>query len=96
MKKKIAKADPKPKTVSFEEGGDDVTFNHVMKDFTCVIGAMPHISREKRDACYMKASVHANTQTPVAFYVGSIFVEVPPASPKKDTVMPNFITPPRW
>ena len=67
-----------------------------MKDITCVVGAMPHISQKERHACNVKAPVHATTKPSSTFYIGSICMEVPPAEPKKNTVTPNFRTPPRW
>jgi hypothetical protein len=74
----------------------DVTINSKVKDIACVIEAPPHINQEEKNACNVKASVHATVQTPSVFYIGSICMEVPPAEPKKNTVTPNFRTPPRW
>ena len=96
LHKKVENAKLKPRTVSFKGGGDDVTINNRMKDITCVLGAMPRISQKERHACNVKAPVHATTKPSSTFYIGSICMEVPPVEPKKNMMMPNFRTPPRW
>ena len=96
LQKKVEKAKLKPRTIFFKGGGDDVTINHGMKDITRGVGAMSHINQQQRHTCNVKAPVHATTKPSSTFYIGSICMEVPPVEPKKNMMMPNFRTPPRW
>ena len=82
-RKKIATLVSKPRTASIQEGEDDVPINAaIILPAAGLLGPAPSIGQEP-------------CATPNMLQLGSVFFEISSVEPKKDTVKPNFRTPPR-
>ena len=100
-RKKIATLVSKPRTASIQEGEDDVRNNGFIvfsvQSTVGLLGATPCTEQKTRLTRYSDASIleHSRYDLPNVLQIGSFNFEIPPVEPEKDTVRPNFKTPPR-
>jgi hypothetical protein len=89
LQKKHVQTTVKPRTVSFQGGGDDVAINAI-----CSHQEITRVKSVHEKILVTEPTVKSKIEE--YLMIGKIQLRIPSSDPKPMEIKPNFRTPPRW